>query len=57
MSDGINCIMAIVAICAICLCSIVHGINSQVVALSIVAIAGLGGYEVYKRTKQDTPVK
>jgi len=49
--DVIQSILAIVIIGILGLVAIAQGINGQLYALCIIAIAGLGGYEVYRRNK------
>lgn len=50
--EVIQSILAIVIIGILALVAIQSGIDGQLYALAIVAIAGLGGYEVYKRNKE-----
>lgn len=46
-----NQVVAIVAIAFLGILSIWKGLDGQIIMLSMVAIAGLGGYEVYTQTK------
>lgn len=51
MSDETHTILAIVAITILALGCLIEGLNHQIIMMALVAIAGLGGYEVYKKRK------
>lgn len=50
---GTNTVLAIVAIATITLVAITKTIDGNIIYLGIIAIAGLGGYEVYKNGKKE----
>jgi hypothetical protein len=52
-TDNVNCVLAIISIAILSIVAMNKGIDGQLTALSIAAIAGLGGYEVYKRQKNN----
>jgi len=54
-NNTVTCVLAIIAIAIISLVCVESGVDGQLIALSIIAIAGLGGYEVYKRQKNSDP--
>ncbi len=51
--NGTNTVLAIVAIATITLAAISKVIDGNIIYLGIIAIAGLGGYEVYKTEKKE----
>lgn len=54
MTEAKNTLIAIVAIAILGMACISQSLNGQILALAIVAIAGLGGYEVYRRGKGES---
>ena len=44
-------IFAMACIAVVALCCLVKGLNGQIIGVAIVAIAGLGGYELYQQEK------
>jgi hypothetical protein len=52
MDGNTNTLLAIICIGIMGLACISENINGQILALAIIAIAGLGGYEVYKKVKE-----
>lgn len=54
-SEAVQSVLAILIIGILAIVALYHGVDGQLYGLSIVAIAGLGGYEVYQRTKNQTP--
>lgn len=56
MAESMNTLLAIVAIAIMGIACVTQGIDGQIMALSIIAVAGLGGYEVYKRVTDDESV-
>lgn len=48
-----NTLLAIVSITLVALGMLNQSIDGQLLALAIIAIAGLGGYEVYKKVTKE----
>ena len=48
-----KCLLAIVAIAALAIASVSKGVDGQIMWLAIIAIAGLGGYDVYTQLKRE----
>jgi len=46
-------LLAIVAIAALAIASVSQNIDGQIMWLAIIAIAGLGGYDVYTQLKRE----
>lgn len=53
VNNNTNTLLAIVAICIIAISCVSQNIDGNLLGLSIAAIAGLGGFELYQRRKED----
>lgn len=54
--EGTNCLLAIFCIAVIALATISQNGDSTFLGLCVAAIAGLGGYEVYRKVKEQDVV-
>jgi hypothetical protein len=52
MKDNTNALMAIVAVTTIAIMAMYKQLDGNLMMACVVAIAGLGGYELYKRDKE-----
>jgi len=51
-NESIKCVLAILAIAALAIVAMNKDIDGQILWLAIIAIAGLGGYDVYTAMKR-----
>ena len=51
MGEATNCMIAIVVIGLVAITAVSKGLDGNLLGLAIIAIAGLGGFEVYQKAK------
>jgi len=51
-NDSTKCLLAILAVAALAIVALSKGVDGQVLWLAILAITGLGGYDLYSNLKR-----